>query len=259
MGVLERTDPTTRLLVMLLVGTPLMATVDLTSAAVALVLEVLVLAPFCGYGAGAGARRLLRRAWPVLVIAPLAGLSALLYARPGGASHLSFGPVNVTENSVTLATALTVRVVAIALPAVMLTTGLDPTRLGDGMVQLWRLPERFVVGAVAGVRLVGLFRRDWAALERSRRARGLGDGAKVGRLAGQTFALLVLALRRAGRLSTVMEGRGFTAGGTTPRTRAREATLGRWDAVLAGLGVAVPVLALATAAVTGSFTLLGVH
>ena len=250
MGILTRTDPTTRLLVMLVIGTPLMFSIDLTSAAMALVLELLVLAPLCGFRYREHWRRML----PVLIVAPFAGLSMLLYARPGGETYFSFGPVIVTENSVGLAIALTVRVLAIALPAVMLTKDLDPSRLGDGLVQLWHLPERFVVGAVAGVRLVTLFRRDWVALERARRARGLGQGWANG--PRQAFALLVLALRRAGRLATTMEGRGFSSG---ERTRLRTAVLTRWDALLVAVGVALPAVALLTAYATGDFALLGVR
>ncbi|HIW90440.1 MAG TPA: energy-coupling factor transporter transmembrane protein EcfT [Candidatus Corynebacterium avicola] len=250
MGILNLTDPTTRLLVMLVIGTPLMLSIDLTSASVALVLELLVLAPLCGFRY----RQHWRRMLPVLVIAPFAGLSMLLYARPGGETYFSFGPVIVTENSVGLAIALTVRVLAIALPAVMLTKDLDPSRLGDGLVQLWKLPERFVVGAVAGVRLVTLFRRDWVALERARRARGLErQWANAPR---QAFALLVLALRRAGRLATTMEGRGFRSG---DRTRLRTAAFTRWDVLLLTVGVALPAVALLTAFATGDFALLGVH
>jgi energy-coupling factor transport system permease protein len=256
MGFLNRTDPTTRLLVMLVTGTPLMLTVDLTSAMVAVVLELLVLAPICGF-------RHWHRTVPFLLIAPFAGLSALLYARPGGEHYLALGPVQITENSVDLALALTVRVFAVALPAIMLTSNLDPARLGDGLVQLWHLPERFVVGAVAGVRLVTLFRRDWEALRRARRARGLErewwNGPR------QVFALLVLALRRAGRLATTMEGRGFLVGptaghdaGTTTRTRLRTAVFTRWDAALIAVGVLLPTIAVMTAVTTGDFALLGV-
>ena len=111
-----------------------------------------------------------------------------------------------------------------------------------------------MVGAVARVRLVTLFRRDWVALERARRARGLERQWLNGRR--QAFALLVLALRRAGRLATTMEGRGFVS---SDRTRLHTAAFTRWDVLLLAVGVAVPTVALLTTPAVGDFALLGVR
>ncbi|MDN8580187.1 energy-coupling factor transporter transmembrane protein EcfT, partial [Corynebacterium bovis] len=93
---LTRVDPTTRLAALALLTTPLLLSVDVTSAAVALVLELL-LTPLCRHP------RVLRGAWPLLLLAPLAGVSMLLYGRPGGEVYADLGPVTVTSHSVSLA------------------------------------------------------------------------------------------------------------------------------------------------------------
>lgn len=250
-NVLERIDPTTRILALVFLTTPLLLSIDLVSASVALACTVL-LAPLCGVGPV----RLFRRAWPLLILAPLTGLGMLLYGRAGGETYANVWLIKITENSVSLALAVTVRVLAVGLPAVVLTADLDPTRLGDGLSQLWKLPSRFVIGAVAGVRLVTLFRQDWGALNRAQRARGIADGSRLKRMPSLIFGLLVLALRRGAKLATAMEARGF--GTSEKRTWGREARFGSWDAVVLFVCLVVAAMALCLAVWTGEFRLLGV-
>ena len=255
--ILNRIDPTTRLLALAVLTTPLLLSIDLISATVA-VAGIFLLAPLCGMGP----IKVLRRGWPLLVLAPLTGLSMLLYGRAGGEIYLDAGPITVTANSVKLALAVTVRVFAVGLPAVVLTHNMDPTRLGDGLAQLWKLPSRFVIGSVAGVRMVTLFQQDWSALDRARRARGLGDGPRISKLPKQAFALLVLALRRGSKLATAMEARGFgatdTHGRPLPRTWGRKATFGMLDLGVILACAALSAVALGAAVWTGDFRLLGV-
>lgn len=258
--ILERIDPSTRLLALALLTTPLLISIDIVSASVSFALTLLVVAPLCGVGPA----RLFRRAWPLLLLAPLTGVSMLFYGRASGQSYFEWGFIHITENSVQLAIAVMIRVLAVGVPAVVFTADMDPTRLGDGLAQLWKLPTRFVIGAVAGVRLVTLFREDWTAVERARRARGLGDEGKLKRALQQSFSLLVLALRRGAKLATAMEARGFGAthnaeGQPIERTWARQAHFGGWDwAVVVG-SLALSLFSLGIAVWTGHFVLLGVQ
>ena len=103
-----------------------------------------------------------------------------------------------------LAGAIFLRVLAIAVPSVVLFATTDPTDLADALAQLVRLPARFVLGALAGLRLVGLLIDDWRELAMARRARGVADTGRIRRFAGQTFALFVLAIRRGTKLATAM-------------------------------------------------------
>ncbi len=64
-----------------------------------------------------------------------------------------------------------------------------------------------------------LLQEDWRALGLSERSRGLGDGNAIARALSQAFGLLVLSIRRATKLATAMEARGFGSG--APRSQAR--------------------------------------
>ncbi len=251
MNILAKVDPTSRFLALAVLTVPLLFSIDVVSASVAIAGTVAGT-----WVCGSNPWRLLRIAWPLLLIAPVSGVGMALYGREGGAILWQWGPIVVSENSLLLAIGVTARVLAVGLPAVVLMRGIDTTRLGDGLAQLWKLPERFVVGTVAGLRTAGLFQRDWGSLERARRARGLGDKPVLARLPQQYFALLVLALRRASKLSTAMEARGFGAQGK--RTWGRVAQVGRWDVVLVGACACLAIAALGLAVWTGHFRFLGV-
>ena len=239
-------NPVTRLAAVMVLTTPLLLTVDWVSAAVALGIE-LVLFAF----AGVTPRLLVARTWPILLAAPIAGISMLLYGQPAGSEYWSFWLARITDGSIELAIAVTVRVLAIGLPAALLFLRVDPTELADGLAQIAHLPARFVLGALAATRLVGLFVEDWRAMALSRRARGIGDHGALRRIATMAFALLVLAIRRGSKLATAMEARGF--GSEIPRTWARRSSVGASDAVLLVIAAAIAVLAIAFALWAGTF------
>ncbi len=249
-GVVAGINPVAKLAASALIAIPLVFTLDWVSAAVALVLECLLF-PF----AGLGWREFWVRTWPVWLAAPLTGLTIALYGETSGAVYVDWFVVRVSEGSLELALATTLRVLAIALPSVVLFVTVDPTDLADGLAQIVRLPARFVLGALAGLRMVGLFLDDWRALELARRARGVADRGRVRRFLGMAFALLVLSIRRGAKLATAMEARGFGAPGR--RTWARESRFGarEWLLVAIGLGIALVAVAAAVAAGTWNFIL----
>ncbi|SDH95696.1 energy-coupling factor transporter transmembrane component T family protein [Agrococcus jejuensis] len=246
---LDRVNPVTPFLAAIVLSLPLLVTIDVVSASVALVLGIAGL-----LAAGLRPGTIVRRTWPVLVAAPLSGISMLLYAQPAGRIHLRVWLAVISDDSIALAVAIVVRVLAIGVPTLAILAGIDATRLGDGLAQVLRLPARFVLAALAGIRLFGVLREDWDALAAARRARGLGDGGRIRRWLGMAFTVLVIAVRRGGRLATAMEARGFGHG---ERTWARESRLGRADAVLLGAAVLIVVAALGAAIATGSFRLVG--
>lgn len=231
----------------LLLSVLLLVTIDAVSALVALALEAVFIA-----WSGIGARTFFRRTVALWIAAPLAGLTTLLYGVPSGTTYLQWGLLHVSDGSIALALATALRILAIGLPAIVLFVTIDPTDLADGLAQVWHLPARFVLGALAGMRLVGLFLDDWRQLELARRARGLGDTGRIRRFVGQAFALLVLSIRRGSKLATAMEARGFGAEGA--RTWARPSVFrGRDWALVAGSAL-VGTIALAVAVAVGSFT-----
>lgn len=242
---LDRTNPVTRIAAAVIVSLPLLVTLDWVSGATMVGL-VLVAAVALGFPLGFIARRV----WPVLALAPLAALNMALYGRPGGAVHVDWFLVHITDNSLRLSLAVLLRVLALGVPSLLLFAGIDPTDLADGLAQVWRLPARFVLGALAGFRLLTRFVDDWRSLALARRARGLGDTGAVRRWATMAFAMLVIAIRRGSKLATAMEARGF---GTAERTWARPSTVGRADLVLVGCSLAAIAAALGAAVAAGTF------
>lgn len=242
---LDRVNPVTRIAAAVIVSLPLVVTLDWVSGAT-MVAIVLVTALALGFPPGF----VVRRVWPVLAVAPLAALSMALYGKPGGAVHVDWLLIHVTDNSLRLAGAVLLRVLALGLPSILLFTGVDPTDLADGLAQVWRLPARFVLGALAGFRLVSRFVDDWRSLALARRARGLGDTGALRRAATMAFAMLVIAIRRGSKLATAMEARGF---GTAPRTWARASRVGAADAVLLVAALLTVAVALGAALAAGTF------
>ena len=249
-GLLARTNPVARVLALLVATTPLLITIDPVSAGVALALE-LALMPL----SGVSARSFFLKATPLLVAAPLGALSMLLYASPGGTVYWQFGPAAISDHSIWLALGIGLRMCAIVMPAIALLDRIDPTDMGDGLAQILHLPARPVLAALAGARMTSLMAADWKALERARRARGVGDASRIRSFLRGSFSLLVFALRRSGKLATTMEARGFGAAGK--RTWARVSRLRAADAVLMVVAIALPAIALAASIWAGTFALVG--
>ena len=249
-GLLAHTNPVARVLALLVATTPLLITIDPVSAGVALALE-LALMPL----SGVSARSFFLKATPLLLAAPLGALSMLLYASPGGTVYWQFGPAAISDHSMWLALGIGLRMCAIVMPAIALLDRIDPTDMGDGLAQILHLPARPVLAALAGARMTSLMAADWKALERARRARGVGDASRIRSFLRGSFSLLVFALRRSGKLATTMEARGFGAQGR--RTWARVSRLRAADAVLMVVAVALPAIALAASIWAGTFALVG--
>jgi len=243
-------NPVAKVAASLLIALTLALSVDAASAVTALALE-LVLLPFAGLSWG----RFWRRTAAVWIAAPLAGLTVALYGRASGHVYLDWLFVHVTDGSLRVAAIIAVRVLAIALPAVALFATVDATELADGLAQLLHLPARFVLGALAALRLVGLMRDDLTALELARRARGVADRGRVLRLPGLAFALFVLSIRRGSALATAMEARGF--GGDGLRTWARPSHFGAREVLLIVVGASLAAAAVVVAATTGQWVFIG--
>ena len=151
-----------------------------------------------------------------------------------GAVLLDFGLNTITEGSLAAAFSMMIRSLAMILPTFAFVLSTDPTDLADSLARTFHLPARFVLAALAALRLVGILFGEWNTLGQARRARGLGAGqGPIGRIktgAGQAFALMVQAIRRGSRLAVTMEARGF---GTGKRSWARVPVYSRRDAYVA--------------------------
>ena len=229
---------------------PLLFTLDCVSASVALLLEFVIFAciklpPW----------RVIRLSWPVWVGAPTSALTVLLYGKSGGNTWFQWWLMHATDRSAMLAVATSLRILAIGVPSIVMVIGLDATDLADAFSQVLHLPDRFVYGGLAGIRLFGVLQDDWAALTASRRSRGLGDEHRVRAFFPQPLALLVLSIRRSTTLATAMEARGF--GGVGARSHARVSRVRARDWWIFAVCAIVPSVAVAAALYFGTFAFLG--
>lgn len=229
---------------------PLFFTLDCVSASVALLLEFVIFAciklpPW----------RVIRLSWPVWVGAPTSALTVLLYGKSGGNTWFQWWLMHATDRSAMLAVVTSLRILAIGVPSIVMVIGLDATDLADAFSQVLHLPDRFVYGGLAGIRLFGVLQDDWAALTASRRSRGLGDEHRVRAFFPQSFALLVLSIRRSTTLATAMEARGF--GGIGARSHARVSRVRARDWWIFAVCAIVPSVAVVTALYFGTFAFLG--
>ena len=245
-------NPLSKLLFVIIVGTPLLLTLDWVSAALTLVLEASVL-PFLLRGTAAPRRQIMpgrRIVLGLMVVgvgAVMSGFVTLLYASAAGRVWFEFGPATISDNSIELAVATTIRIAALCVPAVVLFGTTDITDFADALAQHARAPERFVVGALAGMRTLQLASADLAFVRRARRARGVSAGGiRV------VMPLLVLSLRRAETLSLAMEARGFDSGQVRTHYRTSVFTdRDRFSLVLAGV---IAVVSTGVSIATGAWS-----
>jgi energy-coupling factor transport system permease protein len=246
----SRLNPVSKMAAVAIQSVALLLSIDWVSAAIAVVLNLILFT-----WAGLGWSQFWKRTFPIWIAAFVAALTTSLYGRVSGTVHFHLWFITVSDGSIALGIATGLRVLAIGLPGIVLFATTDPTDLADGMAQLLKLPARFVLGGLAGVRLVGLFIDDWRQLSLARRARGVADVGgwvqHLQRFLGQAFALLVLSIRRGTKLATAMEAKGF--GAPVERTWARPSVLRVGDAALVATSLLISVAAIAGAVAAGTW------
>lgn len=249
---LGRVNAATKIVVVAVLSVAFLLSADWVTSAVAFACLLLALVP-----TRINPVALFLRIWPILVGVLLSAWSTALLAEKTGPVVLDLGLTRLTTGSVADGAAIGVRGLALAMISVLLFLTTDASEIGQALAQTFRFPVRFVLAAVAAFRLVGILFAEWHTLAAARRARGLGGGrGPVGALrsmGGQSFALLVQALRRATRLATTMEARGFGAG---PRTWLHRPVFGRDDVLVLVLGLAIPVLAIGVSLAAGTYRMI---
>jgi energy-coupling factor transport system permease protein len=233
---LARINPVAQLTSLAVVTVVLLTTLDPVAPAVVLTAELCLL-PAAGL---TRPRALWTRSWPMLLGAVSVGLVNVLLSEDAS-------PID--------GVALALRVMALALPGVLLVAATDPVRLADALTIHWRVPTRFAYGALAALRLAPLLVTEFEAARLARRTRGVESGGNpviaARLLAGTAFTLLVGAVRRGSRLATAMDARGFDSG--IVRTNARGSRLHPRDAVFVAGTVAVCAIAVALSVLSGAW------
>ncbi|MBB6034092.1 energy-coupling factor transport system permease protein [Phytomonospora endophytica] len=252
-GRIARRNPAAKLGVVAVISIAAVTTTDPLTPSILLAAELLAL-PFCGIRLGV----FFRRCRLLLFGAVSVTLVNALFAAEQGPELIHLGPLRIGETALFTGAALGLRMLAVAVPGVVVFATTDPTDLADSLVQQLRAPARFAIGALAAFRMLPLLAAEWELITMARRARGVDAGADPvarGRLFASTmFALLVGAIRRGTRLATAMDARGFDAG--TPRTIARPQRMRTADWALLGAATVVAAGAVAVSVAAGTFQAL---
>ncbi|WP_313810937.1 ATP-binding cassette domain-containing protein [Glutamicibacter sp.] len=231
---------------------PLISTMDWVSA------TVIIVATLCALPlAGLGIAQFFKRGWPLVAAGLMAAWGIALVGEDSGAVLLNIGIFQITEGSVAGGVATGLRALAMAIPMVLLLSTTNPSDLGGALSQQLKVPHRFVLGALAGMRLLGLMIEEFTTLTLARRARGVGNlgtmRQRMNAKAGQLLALLVQGIRRAGRLATTMEAKGF---GTGQRTWIRTVSFTLRDGAVLAAGILLGIAALGIAMWAGTYNLV---
>jgi energy-coupling factor transport system permease protein len=184
---------------------------------------------------GLALRDLLARTWLLLVAALFVGVLNVVLA-PGGSANFLTG------------LGLGLRLLGIAFCGVMALATTDPTDLADSLQQQAHLSPHLAVGVLAAVRLLPILAAEWQILGMARRARGVSAGwsplaaAQLG--FGMLLALLVGAVRRATRLATAMEARGFGTAACRTIARRQSVRAADWGMLAAAIGLGAAGIAI---------------
>ena len=231
-ALLARANPTAKLGAAAI----LMAGLFLSSGplAPALVLgALLATVPFTGLRP----RDLLSRTWPL----PLAALSV-------GLLNVLLAPAGQDGPDVVGGLSLGLRLLGIALSGVLAFASTDPTDLADSLQQQARLAPRLAIGVLAAVRMLPILAAEWQILGLARRARGVSSGGSpvaAARFAGgMLLTLLVGSMRRATRLATAMDARGFGAAPCRTIARPQRMRPADWGLLSGVVGLSLLAVAI---------------
>ncbi|MFN2285046.1 MAG: energy-coupling factor transporter transmembrane component T family protein [Anaerolineae bacterium] len=171
-------------------------------------------------------------------------LTQLLFA-DADTPLLQFGPLRVTEESITRGIYVAGRLLSVVFLGYLFVLTTEPNDLGYALMRAG-LPYRYGFMLITALRLVPLFEQEAQTVYQAQLARGIaydrGGLKRFFTLARQFFLpLLVSAMSKVDALAVSMEGRSF--GKYPRRTFLREVAFTRRD------GVALGVLVLAMAGV----------
>ncbi|SDT30395.1 energy-coupling factor transporter transmembrane component T family protein [Microlunatus soli] len=240
--VLQTLNPLVSVLVIAIVAVAMIVTLSPWASVIMIIAELPLLLL-----ARLSPREWAMRAWPLAgALAGIIVANLLFTDLRSGVTLIQTGPIWITSDGLAAAAAVALRLLALAIPGVVLFARIDPTDLADALVTQWRAKPRIAVGSLAALRMAPLVLGDLRQSRAARRTRGLigrNPLQAVGLFVGSLSAVLVAAVRRATRLSAAMDSRGFDSG--VRRTVARESRWRRRDTLVTVGYLLVAVLSVA--------------
>ncbi|MHB1063919.1 MAG: energy-coupling factor transporter transmembrane component T family protein [Georgenia sp.] len=173
-------------------------------------------------------------------------------ARPG-TTVWQAGALRVSEEGLSVGTALAARTLLIGVLAIGFLLSTDGVALMTSLHQNARLSARVTYAILAGYRMLQEMPREWATISHAHTVRAnLRHDGRPPRgprhLAGVVFTLLVVSVRKSERMAQALESRGL---GLAPRTTWHPVCITRADWALAAGVVTVMAVVLAISAALG--------
>lgn len=173
------------------------------------------------------------------------GLASLFYAVPHGTEYFRWGFAHISDGSISVAVTAVLRVAVLALPAMAIAPVVSAHEFLATCAMRRVIPDRIALATLIALRLVPVIAADLDETRQARRA--VGRTSTPISIAATT---LVIALRRAVRMSDIAEVRGFSRHGR--RWRAYRPL--RWtDWLVMIVAIAIGVIALGATAAGGAW------
>jgi len=134
-----------------------------------------------------------------------AGIASLLYGTHRGVELFQWGFMSISDGSIATSSAAMLRIVALALPALLVAGAISAHEVLATFAVKRVLPDRVALAALIALRLIPVISSDLDETRQARRANGRGATPFA-----VALTTLVIAIRRAVRMSDVAEIRGFS-------------------------------------------------
>ena len=139
-----------------------------------------------------------------------AGIASLLYGTHRGATLFQWGLMHISDGSIATSSAAMLRILAIALPALLVARAISAHEVLATCAVKRILPDRVALATLIALRLIPVISSDLDETRQARRANG-----RTSRPFAVALTTLVIAIRRAVRMSDVAEIRGFSRSNRT--------------------------------------------
>lgn len=139
-----------------------------------------------------------------------AGIASLLYGTHRGTDLFHWGIMHISDGSIATSSAAMLRILALALPALLVAGAISAHEVLATCAVKQILPDRVALATLIALRLIPVISSDLDETRQARRANG-----RTPTPFAVALTTLVIAIRRAVRMSDVAEIRGFSRSNRT--------------------------------------------
>lgn len=139
-----------------------------------------------------------------------AGIASLLYGNNRGVTFFQWGIIHISAGSIATSSAAMLRIIALAIPALLVAGAISAHEVLATCAVKRILPDRVALATLIALRLIPVISSDLEETHQAQRANGRAPTPFT-----VALTTLVIAIRRAVRMSDVAEIRGFSRSNRT--------------------------------------------